>query len=44
MRRVFRGAVTAVAALAFVFQVSAQTIAVKSAVVRAQDDAFVVDA
>lgn len=44
LRRVFRGAVTAVAALAFVFQVSAETIAVKSAVVRAQDDAFVVDA
>ncbi len=44
LRRVFRGAVTAVTALAFTVQVSAEVIAVKSAVVRAQDDAFVVDA
>jgi len=41
---VFRGAVTAITALAFTVQVSAEVIAVKSAVVRVQDDAFVVDA
>ena len=39
-----RGLVAVITALAFTFQVSAETIAVKSAVVRAQDDAFVVDA
>jgi hypothetical protein len=44
MRKLLNRAVTTLTALAFSLQVSAEVISVKSAVVRAQDDAYVVDA